>query len=118
MEKNIMQAIMVELKHLKRKIKETGERVDRDIAKTYYTSTGEKYCDANGRSIRKHLGKGKGRKGSKDQCRYYKKIIKTILQRSITCTNHNMQKVLYTPVEGKDTKNLLVNCCGSSSRNS
>lgn len=57
---------MVELKQLKRKIKETGTS-GRDVAKTYYTSTEEKYCDANGRSIRKHLGKGKGRKGSKDQ---------------------------------------------------
>lgn len=62
-----MQGIMAELKHLKRKIKETRETSDRDIAKTYYTSTEEKYCDANGRSIRKHLGKSKGRKWGKDQ---------------------------------------------------
>lgn len=45
---------------------------DRDVVKNYYILIEEKYCDVNGRSIRKYFGKGKGRKGSKD----YEDIIK------------------------------------------
>lgn len=54
------------------------------------------------------MEKVKKEKGVKIKVDIIRKIIKTIPQRIITFTNHNIQKVLHTPVKGKDTHKISL----------
>lgn len=54
------------------------------------------------------MEKVKKEKGVKIKVDIIRKIIKTIPQRIITFTNHNIQKVLHTPVKGKYTHKISL----------